>query len=99
MDDEQELTRKANLSRGFTVMKSRIFAKKLPIIWINNEDMSNKNHITNHSHACNIAERFGYACISLDAVLKEEAEKKTAKAKKIKNKLRHKNKIPDVSFS
>lgn len=100
MEDDGQLSRNQNLQRDMTVVKNRIQAKKLPVVWMNNDGDSKKvrSDLTTNSHACNIAERFGYACISLDKILKDESEKDSNRGKMIRQRLNQRKAIPDVIF-
>lgn len=73
------------------ILRNRIRAKNLPIIWLEGSDGSGKQ-----SHACNIAERFGYNHIQVERMLKKEAEKSTRRGRYIKAKILTQRKIPDV---
>ncbi|GLV38161.1 Adenylate kinase 1 [Carabus blaptoides fortunei] len=72
------------------VVKSRIAAKRLPIIWMNGVEGCGM-----HNHGCNIAERFGYAYIPLENLIRQEMINTTARGRIIKTRIANSRRIPD----
>lgn len=73
------------------VLKSRIAAKRLPIIWMNGVEGSGM-----HSHGCNIAERFGYTYIPVENLIRQEMLNTTDRGRMIKTRIANSRRIPDV---
>lgn len=93
IEEELEISEIHKLETGMKILRNRIKAKNLPIIWLEGSENSGKQN-----HACNISERFGYNHIQVEKMIKEEAEKTTRRGRYVKQKIMLQRKIPDVSI-
>lgn len=88
-----EITEIHKVELAMRLLRNKIKAKRMPIIWLEGSEGSGKQN-----HACNITERFGYTHIDIEKMVNDESQKVTRRARYIKNKMGNQRKIPDVSL-